>query len=124
MSNEETEVPETPAEPGAAAPTKRKRDELPAGYVTPVGFANALKTRDGTEVRPQQIYGYLRNNNANFKTEVGIVEHSDGRPIMVLEQAFAWWDAKEARKEARTLKATEKAAADAAKASEPVNAEA
>lgn len=116
----QTETTEAPAEEAKA---KRKRDDLPEGSVTPVGFANYLNSPEGRNlkaedpkgvgVRPQMIYGYERNNNAGFRDAVGVVQHTDGRKIFSLEAGLAWWDAKEQRKTDRAAKAAEKAAAPA-----------
>jgi len=119
VSNEKTS--ETEAQEGEATETKKAkqtRHDLPEGYVTPVGLTNALNARLGRKsgeegaIRPQMIYGYLKNNNANFRESVGLTDHTDGRKILVLSQGLAWWDAKEERKSARATKAQEKAAAE------------
>src|SRR5215207_8021068 len=112
-STEETTADaETPTEGGEESKAKQKRDPLPEGYVTPVGLTNALNERAGVKsgeqgaIRPQMIYGYKKNNNANFREAVGLVTHSDGREILVLAQGLAWWDEKEQRKSARAEKAS------------------
>jgi hypothetical protein len=106
---------ETPAEPSTdGEKAKRKRDALPEGVGTPVDLANLLnKPMDeggrAANVRPQQIYGYLRNDNAQFRTAVNARTHSDGRNILDLDAGLAWWDAKEQRKAERAAKAQAKA---------------
>jgi hypothetical protein len=125
---DDTEVTPTednvPSEaPTAEAKPKQKRDPLLEGVGTPVDLANLLNKpvneggRDA-KVRPQQIYGYLRNDNAGFREAVNARTHTDSRNILDLAAGLAWWDAKEVRKAERTAKAAAKATADAAKATE------
>jgi hypothetical protein len=124
--NKESEVSttETPApEAAAAAPVaeKKKKDPVPEGFVTPVEFAKQLGKRQGGDentVRPQIIYGYIRNAK-----DFPFQNNSDGRFLVNLEAGNAWIDAKNERKTARDAKkaaeakaAAEKAAAEAAKA--------
>jgi hypothetical protein len=110
-----TDAPED-TEQEAAEETQSKKDPLPEGYLTPVGFTKLLaepvdEGGRGTEIRPQQVYGYARNNK-QFKEDV-VEEHTDGRVILNVEAALAWWDAKEERKAERAAK---KEAAEAAAA--------
>jgi hypothetical protein len=81
--------------PTEAKAEKKTKHDLPDTHVTPVGFAHLLKSERGVEVRPQVIYGYLKNSK-DFAQHASI--HTDGRNIVAKEGALAWWDAKEARK--------------------------
>src|SRR3982750_1682386 len=41
---------------------KKEKAPVPEGFVTPVAFAKLLTERVGSDVRPQIIYGYIRNS--------------------------------------------------------------
>lgn len=110
------------------APAKNKKDPKPEGYVSPVLFAklwscvkagvepnleNYGELEDAKQVRPQIIYGYLRNNSAF--AEAAVETNTDGH-LMVNTQAGLkfltdWTVSREAKKAA-------KAEADVAKAAE------
>jgi hypothetical protein len=117
---------ETPTEAAPAAAPKKTKDPVPEGFITPVEFAKQLGKRlggDETTVRPQIIYGYIRNaKDFPFKN------NTDGRFIVDLAKGNEWVDAKNKRKSDREAKkaadaaaAAEKAKADAAKAEAPAS---
>jgi hypothetical protein len=121
-TKEEAPAEETPAAPAPA----RKRDPLPEGFLTPVGYAKHRGVqKGGTEdtIRPQIVYGYVKNMKGfPFK------KHTDGRVILNVKEVDAFLDAKEreraekkAAKEAAE-KAAEEARVQAAKAAEQANA--
>jgi hypothetical protein len=105
---ENTEVEET-----TEAKPASKKSPLPEGYATPVQFTHILKEQRGVEVRPQVIYGYVKNNKA-FQEFCGQNE-GDGRHMLNIEQGLQWWDEKEQRK-------AERAAAKEAEATESADA--
>jgi hypothetical protein len=112
--NENTDEVETTDEAATAegeeTKSKSKKTPLPDGYQTPVGFTHVLKEQRGVDVRPQVIYGYVRNNKA-FQEFSGTNE-GDGRVILNVERALAWWDEKEAKKAEREQKKAAEAAAE------------
>ena len=85
---EETEV-KTSKKP------KRSKHDLPEGFVTPTGFVKVLKESMNVEVRPQVIYGYVKNSKT-FQEFVSL--NSDGRTILNLDAAIDWWNTKGERK--------------------------
>jgi hypothetical protein len=118
--------------------TKPKRGDLPEGLVTPVQLAKELsKPLDGNAenlddsnyrythskngshvVVPQMVYSYLKGAGGKNPLELRTVVDSEGTSrdnIMVLTDALAWWDAKNARAAASKATAQEKAAKKAAK---------
>jgi hypothetical protein len=113
-----------------ATESKSKRPSIPEGYVSPIGFKNELvKTeRVPADYRPQLVYAYVKNpGKANpfpvkWTDGVNVFEsHEDAgeesRPVVVLDEALAWWDEKSARQE-------EKQAAKAEEANNPKPAKA
>jgi len=102
----ETTDAEQPAE--AAKPKQPKRPAAPDGYVTPVNFAKALSEKTGTDVRPQIVYGYVKNGK-DFPVDMQPLPGGGSRPIVHLERGLAWFDALQARKSERAAK---KAAAE------------
>lgn len=122
----EVEVPEAnQTETGTKAndqnKPKKEKAPLPEGYVTPVSFAKLLGERVGKEIRPQVIYGYIRNTKA-FR-EQAASQNVDQAWMINTEAGFAWWDEKEARKAKSAADKEAKAQAAAEKASEPAPAE-
>jgi len=99
----ETEAEEeaTPKAKAKAAP-KRKKIELPETHVTPVGFTKVLKEARGVEVRPQVIYGHVKNSKT-FPSG----HHVDGRVIIPIDEGLNWWDEKEARLSAKAASKSE-----------------
>ena len=116
MSDEVTEEGTVATE--AKAPKEKapsKKVALPEGYVTPVDFAKQLSERNGEEVRPQVVYGYVKNMK-----EFPFVERDEAPRFMVkVPEAFDFLATKLAEKAA---KKAAKAEADAAKASAPAEA--
>lgn len=87
--------------------SKKQKHELPEGFVTPVGFTKAIKELFNEDIRPQVIYGNVKNSKS-FQEFVSL--NTDGRTILNLEAALQWWTEKDTRK-------AERDAAKAAKAS-------
>jgi len=119
MARGSTEEVETVAE-GTETPAKESkstRPKLEEGYVSPIEFRNELvkSGRVTDDFRPQVIYSYIRNGGKNNPFPV---HDSNGRPAIKLEEGFAWWDAKEARKVEREANAKAKAEKKAEKAAE------
>jgi hypothetical protein len=88
---------------------------LPAGVdesdvIKPVALAKKLTEETGKEVRPQIVYGWIRNGGLQAYTKGG-----EGRYIL-LSEFKAWQESKEQRKAERAVKASEKEAKKAAKA--------
>lgn len=75
--------------------TNDKKDPLPKGWLTPTGLAKVLSEREGTEIRPQRIYGYVKSGK-----EFPHKAHTDGRVIVDEKLAIAWFDELKARKAA------------------------
>jgi cell division septation protein DedD len=79
----ETPEGETPA--ASATPAASKKDPVPDGFMTPTALANELG------LRPQIVYGYIRNGK-NFPQK----QHTDGRFIVPVgsgneaDDARAW----------------------------------
>jgi hypothetical protein len=93
----------------AEAKPKTTKVALPEGYVTPVAFAKQLTEKTGEEVRPQIVYGYIKNTK-NFP----FVERAENPRFMVkVPEAFTFLEEKQAE---RAQKKEAKAAAEAAKA--------
>jgi len=89
--------------------------ELPEGideadYVKPVTLAKELSESTGKDVRPQIVYGYIRNGGLQAYTKGG-----EGR-FIIRSEYEAWVQEKAEKKAAREAKAAEKAAKAAEKA--------
>ena len=111
---EETETEEKAEE------TPSKKAPKPEGYVSPYTFASQLSDHVGRTIRPQTVYGFVRNETTNADgTPFPSEENTDGHYMVNTEQALAWWDQRQADKAARVAaKEAESAAADEAKAAE------
>lgn len=108
--------PEAPAAEEAKAPKKEKA-ALPEGFVTPVAYAKTRKhPKTGEELRPQIIYGYIKNNGAGSKNPFPCEQNSDGAWMVNKAKADEWLKQLEDRKATR---AAEKAAKDASKEAAP-----
>jgi len=88
--------------------------ELPDGlseddYVKPVKLAKELTEAEGKDVRPQIVYGYIRNGGLQAYTKGG-----EGR-FIVRSEFEAWVQEKAQKKAEREAKAAEKAAKKAEK---------
>jgi hypothetical protein len=88
--------------------------ELPEGlsedeYVKPVKLAKELSEAEGKDVRPQIVYGYIRNGGLQAYTKGG-----EGR-FIVRSEFEAWVQEKAQKKAEREAKAAEKAAKKAEK---------
>jgi ribosomal protein L12E/L44/L45/RPP1/RPP2 len=137
---ETEEVVETTESTPAASKSKEPaRGQLPEGYVTPVGLAKVLTDRglhtnregEVVKVAPQMVYSYIKNAPKDDPFPLTTVTDSIGkeRQAVLVEDAVAWWERKNARTAARKQNAAAKAAAkaqrEAAKAAEaPAEAEA
>lgn len=94
---------------------KSKKDPLPEGYITPVQLAKVLSELWGEDVRPQSIYGYIRNAKS-----FPFGNNTDGRFMVPQDEAVAWC---EERRVARVRRAEEKAAAAEAEAENVVESD-
>ena len=106
MSDQSTE--ETTEAPTAEAPAKTKKDPVPDGWETPVNFAKRLTANSGSDVRPQIVYGYIRNSKG-FPSK----QNTDGHYLVNIEEGLKWMEEKAARKAAREAEKAAKAAAPA-----------
>jgi len=125
--NDTEETTEAPAAEEKAP--KSKRVGIPEGYVSPIGFKNALveTERVDADYRPQLVYAYVKSPG---KTNPFPVKWTDGtnvfdnqadagdesRPVVVLDEALAWWDEKQTRQAEKATKKAEEAAKPAAPA--------
>jgi hypothetical protein len=115
-----TEVPtqpegEAPAPAGEATKaSKKSRLTPPEGYVTPVGLAHEISKQRGIdpELRPQQVYGWLKNNKNFPAVDSTTLGESESRPLVKLEDGLKFYDDLQNRKaERETKKATPATAA-------------
>lgn len=120
---------DTPQETGDTAGTEAALDPKPAkvakaparppvpeGYIAPVAFAKKLSEHYGYEVRPQVVYSTIRQSNSGDNPKNPLPVYSEGGRdnLLKLDEAFAWWMAKDERVAARK----------AAKAAQPAKTEA
>jgi hypothetical protein len=98
-------------------PPKKEKAPLPDGFITPVQFAKKLSEKLGKDIRPQVIYGYVRNSK-DFPSQ----KNTDGAFIVDEAKAFTWYDQKEARRVEREAAKTAKEAAAAKESSAPAAA--
>jgi hypothetical protein len=108
------------------APARKKRGEIPEGYVTPIGLckeinAQGLYTGEG-ELKPQAVYSYIRNAPAAHPFPQGQVL-DDGRTVYKLEEGLAWWKEKNERAATRKKNAADKASATKEKAAKATETE-
>jgi hypothetical protein len=116
---EKTEAEATP-EAAPVAEKKSTKTPLAEGEISPVDFAKVLSEQYGEEVRPQIVYGYLKNMKG-FKEHT--VDRGEGvKPQIVIkkDEALAFLAAK--REEQKAKAEAKKAAAEAAKAEAPASA--
>lgn len=120
----ESDAPEVVKEPKAKKePT---RGTLPEGYVTPVGLAKIISerglhiNREGVAavVAPQVVYSYIKNAPKEHLFPMEHIADSLGkvRDVVQIEEAVAWWIAKNERVAAGKIASADKAAKKAAKA--------
>jgi hypothetical protein len=123
----------------AKAAKEPKRKPTPDGYIMPVAFAKELtkhleakgasnkhgKIRVATEgdagnpIPPQYIYSMINQANKPGAKIPLPVYTVDGQPnLLKLEEALAWWDAKDERIKAREVAKVDKEAKKAAKSTE------
>lgn len=88
-------MPTTKKETPSPEKEGTKKDALPNGWLTPSGFAKVLSEQEGEMIRPQRIYGYVKNGR-DFPHK----KHSDGRVILDSQKAIAWFEALKVRKAA------------------------
>ena len=110
-------TPEADATTEAAAaktPAKPKR-EVPEGHMTPVNYAKHLGEIEGREVKPQIVYGYVRNSKPFV--EACVTTYEDGKsPGYTIDVAKAdeFMKGLAEKRTAREAAKAAKAAADAA----------
>ena len=124
-AHEAPEAADGEAKPDAK-PSKNKRPPVPEGFITPVAFAKELTKHlhesgdldADAEIPPQMVYSYLKSNSKGdnaFPQYPG----GEGRKVLLkLDEALAWWDAKNVRVAERKANAANKEAKKAAKADE------
>jgi len=124
-----------------AKESKTTRPAVPEGFIAPVEFAKVLTEhlkKNGqmpegkTEVKPQEVYSYVKNNGPNSKNPFpqyagDAINPETGQPyapgrkvVLKAEEGIAWWDAKVERVKATKQAAAEKASKKAAKKDETV----
>lgn len=124
----DSEVETVPEATESEAPAKTEststRPPIEEGYVSPIGFQKALKEQRGVDIRPQQVYSYIRNSSGENAKNPFPVHVINGRPQIKVQEGLDWWDAKEQRKSDREQAKQEKASKQAEKASTDTPAEA
>ena len=97
-----------------AKPAKQTKDPKPEGFVSPVEFAKLYSAQIGREVRPQMIYGYIKNNKG-FGGDPNIVQvNTDGHQMVNTKAGLAFLADRDAK--ASAAKQAKAAAAAAAPA--------
>lgn len=97
-------------ETAEATEKESKKAPKPEGFVSPIDYAEHRSQVQGKFVRPQTIYGYIRNNTEG-DNPFPVEKNSDGRWMINQAAADAWF---EARSKAREAKKAEKAAKEKA----------
>lgn len=97
-----------------AKPAKQTKDPKPEGFVSPVEFAKQYSAQIGHEVRPQMIYGYIKNNKG-FGGDPNIVKvNTDGHQMVNTKAGLAFLADRDAKSvAAKQAKAAAAAAAPA-----------
>jgi hypothetical protein len=132
----EDTVEAAPAAPkGKSGAAKEKkgpaRPAVPEGYIMPVAFARELTKHlaargaenkhgkihpDTNVIPPQQVYSMMRTNGSDSKNPFPVHELEGFTTLLKLEEALAWWDAKDARVSKSKAEKAAKAAKKAEKA--------
>lgn len=131
----EDEVEAPKEEKPAKTPKAKKgpaRPAVPEGYIMPVAFARELTAHlaargasnkhgkidpETNPIPPQQVYSMMRTNGPDSKNPFPVHEVDGfGSPVLKLEEALAWWDAKDNRVATSKAVKAEKAAKKAEKA--------
>lgn len=99
------------AKPDAPSATKTP---APEGYIAPVAFAKRCGERAGVELKPQVMYGYVKNNKALKEILVDRGVGVTPRFVIPIEAGDAWWDTMRTAKQQKV-----EAAAQASEAATP-----
>jgi hypothetical protein len=91
-------VEETPKQK-AKATKESTKTPVEEGFVAPVEFAKRLSEVRGSEVRPQIVYGYLKNMKGFPQKDRG--EGTKPRIVIPLEEGLSFLQHKEAEKAAK-----------------------
>lgn len=92
---------------GEATAKESKIAPKPEGYMSPYHFTAVLSQHLGKEIRPQTVYGMVRNQpKLKDGTPFPVEKNTDGKYMINAEAALAWFDQRQ----------QERAAAKAAKA--------
>ncbi len=96
------------------AEVESKKAPKPEGFVSPYEFAQLLSDHVGRNIRPQTVYGFVRNETTNADgTPFPVEQNTDEHYMVNAEAALAWFDQRQADKAARAAaKAAEAAEAD------------
>ena len=113
VTGDELDTPAPDTNP-ATATKEPARPAVPEGYVSPVNFAKALSEQLGKEIKPQVIYSYIKNGGKENKLPT--YEEGGRANLLKLDEALAWWTAKDTRVAAQKEAAAVKAAAKAERA--------
>jgi hypothetical protein len=122
-------LPEGATAETPAAPVKPKKAAVASGYITPVAFAHLLTEREqkagrisaAEAIAPQVIYSYVnQGKKPGADPAKTLKSYSVGgrENLLKADEAFTFWDDKDARVQARKAAKVAKlaAAAEAAKA--------
>ena len=105
---------EKAAEAEATEEKESKIAPKPEGFTSPYKFADILSEHVGREIRPQTVYAMVRNqpklkDGTPFPVQTN---EADGRYMVNVEEALAWYDARqEERAAAKKAKEEDKEAA-------------
>lgn len=113
-----------------AAKKANARPPVPEGFIAPVAFAKELTKRlqaagklsADTEIPPQMIYAYIKSS-AGGKNPLPTYSEGGRNNLLKLDEALAWWDAKEQRSQERNAKKAAKPAAADVEEAEGASAE-
>lgn len=100
-----------------AAATEAKESKVapkPEGFVSPYHFTTELSKHLGKEIRPQTVYGMVRNRpKLKDGTEFPVETNTDGKYMINVQAGLDWFDARQKeRAEAKAAKAAKAAEAD------------
>lgn len=89
----------------------KKKDPLPEGWTTPAQMIHVLKERGICDIKPQQMFGFVKNGKDFPKNEDGShYFHTDGRYIVPVEETADWVIQHLQKREERAAKRAQKEA--------------
>ncbi len=94
--------------------SKSKKAPKPDGFVSPYEFATLLSEHVGKDIRPQTVYGFIRNETKNADGTVFPNEkNTDGKRMVNTKAALAWYDQRQTDKAAKAAAKEAEAEAEA-----------